>query len=83
MAIGRTANTKDLNLGKVGVKVNPHNYKVISFPFFDFQVIGGFGEAEKTSVDNIYAIGDVLDKVPELTPVASKSGQFLAKRLAM
>jgi len=27
-------------------------------------------ETERTSVDNIFAIGDVLDGVPELTPSA-------------
>ena len=27
-------------------------------------------EAEKTNVGNIFAIGDVLDNKPELTPVA-------------
>jgi pyruvate/2-oxoglutarate dehydrogenase complex dihydrolipoamide dehydrogenase (E3) component len=42
---------------------------------------------EQTSVDNIYAIGDVMDestshgKLLELTPVAIKAGQLLAQRL--
>lgn len=30
----------------------------------------------------MYAIGDVLEGVPELTPVAAKSGLLLARRLA-
>ncbi len=52
--------------------------------YWFLKVIGGFEyEAEKTSIENIYALGDVLDGVPELTPVAQKSGQFLAKRLAI
>ena len=71
MAVGRTANTKSLNLDRIGVKVNPKNRKIL----------GGFGEVEKTSVPNIYALGDVLNGVPELTPVAAKSGQFLARRI--
>lgn len=42
---------------------------------------------EQTNVDNIYAIGDVVDetsangRVLELTPVAIKAGQLLASRL--
>ena len=27
-------------------------------------------DSEKTNLDNVYAIGDVLDGKPELTPVA-------------
>lgn len=47
-AIGRTPSTKDLNLEKVGVKVDPKTQKII------------VDDTEKTSVDNIYAIGDVI-----------------------
>jgi hypothetical protein len=36
---------------------------------------------EKTNVDTIYAIGDVLDDKPELTPVAIQAGKLLARRL--
>lgn len=54
-----------LNLDKVGIKVNPNNNKI----FANYN-----GEAERTEVDNIFAIGDVLNGIPELTPVASKSG---------
>ena len=39
-------------------------------------------EAEQTNVPNIYAIGDVLDDKPELTPMAIQSGKLLARRLA-
>ena len=38
-------------------------------------------EAERTNVDSIYAIGDVLDDKPELTPVAIQAGKLLARRL--
>ena len=36
---------------------------------------------EQTSVPNIYAIGDILQGKPELTPVAIQAGKLLAKRL--
>jgi thioredoxin reductase (NADPH) len=36
---------------------------------------------DKTSVDNIFAIGDVVLGRPELTPVAIKCGQLLGERL--
>ena len=44
-AIGRSADTKGLNLEKVGVKTAP-NGKIIA------------GDDDKTSVSNIFAIGD-------------------------
>ena len=37
---------------------------------------------EKTNVDNIYALGDVIEGRPELTPVAIQAGKMLARRLA-
>ena len=36
---------------------------------------------ERTSVDTIFAIGDVLDDKPELTPVAIQAGKLLARRI--
>jgi thioredoxin reductase (NADPH) len=36
---------------------------------------------ERSSVDNIYAIGDVLEGVPELMPVAQKGGKRIAHRI--
>ena len=36
---------------------------------------------DKTTADNIYAVGDVLDGKPELTPVAIQAGKLLARRL--
>eukprot|EP00300_Choanocystis_sp_HF-7_P001003 c10824_g1_i2.p1 GENE.c10824_g1_i2~~c10824_g1_i2.p1 ORF type:complete len:524 (+),score=120.48 c10824_g1_i2:103-1572(+) len=68
-AIGRSADTKKLGLAEVGVATNPANGKVIA------------DAAEQTSVSNIYALGDVLDGKPELTPVAIKAGRMLAHRL--
>ena len=49
--------------------MNPKNGKVLH------------DEAERTNVDSIYAIGDVLDDKPELTPVAIQAGKLLARRL--
>lgn len=65
MAVGRTANTSKLGLERVGVQVNPSNLKILGHKR---------GEIEATENERIYAIGDVLDGVPELTPVAAKSG---------
>jgi len=36
---------------------------------------------ESTNVPNIYAIGDVIEGMPELTPVAIQAGRLLARRL--
>lgn len=35
----------------------------------------------RTNVENIYAVGDVLHKKPELTPVAINAGRILARHL--
>lgn len=50
-AIGRRADTQKLNIEALGVTVNPSNGKIIA-------------TNEQTSVPNIYAIGDVVDKTP-------------------
>lgn len=36
---------------------------------------------EQTSVPHVYAVGDIVDGAPELTPVAIKAGRLLARRL--
>lgn len=68
-AIGRDACTGNIGLDQVGVNLNPKNGKVLH------------DQAERTNVDNIFAIGDVLDDKPELTPVAIQAGKLLARRL--
>jgi len=68
-AIGRDACTNGLGLEEIGLELNPKNKKVLH------------DASEKTNVDNIYAIGDVLDDKPELTPVAIQAGKLLARRL--
>lgn len=69
MATGRTPSTRALNCEAVGVKLNDKG-----------QVKCENGD-ERSSVDCIYAIGDVLEGGLELTPVASMAGKLLAKRL--
>jgi thioredoxin reductase (NADPH) len=70
-ALSRTPKTGTLNLQSVPeVKLTKNG-----------KLIGGFnGEYERVT-DNIYAIGDCLEGVPELTPVAIKSGRRLADKL--
>ena len=40
-------------------------------------------ERERTNIDHIYAVGDVVLGVPELMPVAQKSGKLLAHRVSL
>lgn len=67
-AVGRYADTPGLNLPAVGVQIDSKNGKINCVN-------------EQTSVPNIYAIGDVVNHVPELTPAAIKAGILLARRL--
>lgn len=67
-AIGRYALTKELNLERVGVKVES-NGKIKAT------------DAEETNVPHIFAIGDVIYGKLELTPVAIKAGKLLSERL--
>jgi glutathione reductase (NADPH) len=64
-AIGRHPNVADLGLEKAGVAINPSN--------------GGIAvdHSSKTSVPNIYAIGDVTHR-HNLTPVAIREGHAFA-----
>lgn len=66
-ATGRTPNTEDLGLEEVGVKVGPGGGVVVD-------------EWLRTSVPNIYALGDVTDRLM-LTPVATMEGQSFADTL--
>lgn len=63
-ATGRIPNTEGLGLENVGVELGEKGeVKVDRF--------------SKTSVDNIYAVGDVTDRI-QLTPVAIREGQAFA-----
>uniref|UniRef100_A0A8C2GGJ7 Thioredoxin reductase 2 n=1 Tax=Cyprinus carpio TaxID=7962 RepID=A0A8C2GGJ7_CYPCA len=68
-AVGRASETKTLNLEKVGVEINKETGKII------------VATDEATSVPNIFAIGDIAEGRPELTPTAIKAGKLLARRL--
>lgn len=68
LAIGRVPNTKKLGLENVGIPVN-ENGKIVS------------DNLDRTNVENIFAIGDVVEGRMELTPLAIKAGRFLARRL--
>uniref|UniRef100_A0A8C0RPE0 Thioredoxin-disulfide reductase n=1 Tax=Canis lupus familiaris TaxID=9615 RepID=A0A8C0RPE0_CANLF len=68
-AIGRIPETKSLNLEKAGVNTNPNSQKIL------------VNAQEATSVPHIYAIGDVAEGRPELTPTAIMAGRLLAQRL--
>lgn len=65
--IGRKPNTDKIGLENTGVEVSKNGMIVVD-------------EQEKTAVDSIYAIGDVIGKVP-LTPVAIAAGRRLGDRL--
>ena len=64
-AIGRHPNVANLGLEKAGVAINPNNGGI---------AVDGFS---RSSVPNIYAIGDVTHRL-NLTPVAIREGQVFA-----
>ncbi|KAF5027681.1 hypothetical protein F66182_165 [Fusarium sp. NRRL 66182] len=66
-AIGRTPETQGIGLEEAGVKLGKTGHIIVD-------------EYQNTSVDNIYALGDVTGEV-ELTPVAIAAGRRLAHRL--
>ncbi|MBL4645446.1 MAG: glutathione-disulfide reductase [Alphaproteobacteria bacterium] len=63
-ATGRAPNSKNMGLEELGVDMEPGGAIIID-------------ENYKTSVDNIFAVGDVTGKI-QLTPVAIKEGAALA-----
>ena len=63
-AIGRTPNTLGLGLDKVGVELGWNGHVVVN-------------EYSKSSVDSIFAVGDVTDRAA-LTPVAIREGHAFA-----
>ena len=66
-AIGRRPNTDNIGLENTDVELDQRGMVVVD-------------DEEKTSVDGIYAIGDIIGKVP-LTPVAIAAGRRLGDRL--
>lgn len=67
-ATGRRPNSSDLGLEAVGVEVDERFGKVL------------VNEHSRTNVENIYAIGDVTDRIA-LTPVALMEGMAMARTL--
>ena len=67
MATGRVPRIQDLGLESVGVNTTAVGAVEVN-------------DRYQSSVDNIYAIGDVIDKVT-LTPVALAEGMFVARQL--
>ena len=63
-ATGRIPNTSGLGLGNVGLHGNAHGAVAVN-------------EFSQTAVDNIYAVGDVTNRV-NLTPVAIREGHAFA-----
>ena len=57
LAVGRTANTANLGLEALGVKLSKSHKVVVD-------------ETETSSISNIYSIGDCAEGRPELTPPA-------------
>ena len=66
-AIGRVPNTRSMGLEEAGVKLNSDGAIVVDDYF-------------QTSVDNIYALGDIIDRF-QLTPVAIGEAMKLASNL--
>lgn len=66
-AIGRDPEVHKLHVNRIGLEV-AHNGKVKA-------------NEEATNVPGVFAIGDAVFGVPELTPVAIQQGKFLAQRL--
>lgn len=66
-ATGRKANTQDLGLENTAIKTQPNGVIVVDDYF-------------KTAEPNIYALGDVIDRV-QLTPVAIQESMLLLEQL--
>eukprot|EP00347_Sterkiella_histriomuscorum_P023727 403333591 len=71
VAIGRDANPAGFQAENAQILLDQHSKKIV----------GRQEERERTSIDHIYAVGDVVQNVPELMPVAQKSGRLLAHRV--
>eukprot|EP01038_Epipyxis_sp_PR26KG_P009919 gene9919-13342_t len=69
-AVGREADLKGLQLEAIGmpIEISPKTGKLVC-------------KNEQTTVPHVYAIGDVINGAPELTPVAILAGKLLSRRL--
>jgi len=73
VAIGRDPNPSAFGAQAAGINFDERSGKVI----------GRDSETERTNLDHVYAVGDCLLGVPELMPVAQRSGKLLAHRLSL
>ena len=65
VAVGRKANVEGMDLDKIGVEYSDRGIKV--------------DDHLRTSIHNIYASGDVIDKkIPKLTPTAEFESNYIA-----
>mmetsp|Transcript_9841 Transcript_9841/g.7410 ORF Transcript_9841/g.7410 Transcript_9841/m.7410 type:complete len:148 (-) Transcript_9841:129-572(-) len=72
VAIGRDANPEAVNARAIDLQVSADSGKFI----------GRKEERERSwKYDHIYFVGDTVEGVPELMPVAQKSGKLLARRV--
>jgi len=60
MAIGRDPNPSSYGADSIGIKLDKGTKKIL----------GRKEEPERTNFDHIYAVGDIVQGVPELMPVA-------------
>eukprot|EP00461_Guttulinopsis_vulgaris_P010300 UN10375 len=67
-ATGRYADTRLLGLENAGVTTLENGKFIVN-------------DNEQTNIPNIYAVGDILQGRPELTPVAIRTGELLVRRL--
>ena len=83
---GDTIRKAKVNTVLLAVGREPNTQSFRSIPGLNFtrsnKVIGTPTELERTSVPGLYAVGDIVEGIPELMPVAQKSGKKLAHRLA-
>ncbi|KAL8275732.1 hypothetical protein Esti_000295 [Eimeria stiedai] len=67
-ATGRGADTGGLNLKELGVQLTVEGRIVCD-------------EGSRSTLPSVFAVGDVVEGFPELTPAAIKAGEILARRL--
>jgi thioredoxin/glutathione reductase (selenoprotein) len=68
LAVGRKPETSSIGLAKIGVELTKTGHVMVN-------------AVDRTSVANLYAIGDIVYGGLELTPVAIAAGRYLSERL--
>src|SRR6056297_401367 len=68
VTVGRAPNTEKIGLENVGIKTEKGFIQI--------------GDYYQTSVDSIYAVGDVVSVTPQLAHVASKEAELVVEHLA-